>query len=129
MNKKILITIIIVSTLVLAAFIFKGRFNLLGDCGSKMAKEFLSDNNRIKIEASIWDCGATTDYSTHLSLIDIDTHSSNKIVVLKGDHSSDLNVIWLNSEKVSIEFKGSMEDVFNLKNKINKIEFEIRVLK
>ncbi len=125
MNKKKWVWIVvIVAVLLTSSLISHQKFNLLGGCSTKIVKEISLGTNRI--EVSIVDCGATTDYATHITLKDIKNTTDAKIVVLKGDHSADLNVILITPEKVEIEYKGLAEDAFNFQSRINNINFELK---
>lgn len=125
MNKKKWIWIVaIVIALLVSSLIYYQKFNLLGGCSTKIFKEISSDTNRIEI--SIVDCGATTDYATRIILKDVKNTTETKIVVLKGDHSTDLNVVWITPEKVEIKYKGLAQEAFNFQSRINNINFELK---
>lgn len=121
MNKKIWILIGLIIVLILIVLFYKKQFHLLGDCKESVTQEPSLENHQIKI--SVLDCGATTDYSTHVSIKD--DGILKQIVVIKGDHSSDLKLSWVSLSRAKIEYSGSLEDAFNFNQEVNGLVFEL----
>lgn len=121
MNKKVLVLTGLLLVLVFIGVLHKKQFSLLGNCEENVIQRASSENHEIQI--SVVNCGATTDYATHVAVKD--NAALNKIVVIKGDHSNDLKLTWLSSNKASIEYLGSLEDAFNFKSNLDNLNFEL----
>lgn len=122
-NKKITILILPFFILILIGLFSVHRFNLLGDCHKNIINTISSENKQIEI--SIINCGATTDLSTHIALNDLLDNTHDEVVVLKGDHTTDLSVFWTALNEVNINYNGRVEDSFNFQSKIRDINFQI----
>lgn len=121
MNKKKLVLIGLIIVVFLGILFYKEQFNLLGECKENIIQEPSFENYQIQI--SVVNCGATTDYATHIAVKN--NNILNKIVVIKGDHSNDLKLTWISSDKATIEYQGSLEDTFNFQNTVANLNFTL----
>jgi hypothetical protein len=71
-------------------------------CGSDPIHSQVSPDGRLKAVAYLYDCGATTGFSTQVSVIDADDEitSSGNILIVDGKRG--LNVKWLSDTKLLI---------------------------
>jgi len=89
MKFKTAVTVISIPILLYAAAAAVLRHALAPLCGNVALAEFPSPSRSLK--ASVWvrDCGATTDFSTQVSILDADGPSdsdSANVLVVDGDH-------------------------------------------
>jgi len=85
--------------LLVVLFIMSGCESM---CGSEPIDSQVSPNGELKAVAYLYDCGATTGFSTQVSIIDSDdeiTSSGNTLVV---DGKKDLKVKWLSDTELLI---------------------------
>lgn len=108
--KKILK--IIVSLIALVALTVIGIVGLfisfLGDmCGNQIYKEYLSPSKSLKAIIFQRDCGATTGFSTQISILDSDEELDNEsgnIFVINGHPNNVAPILnWKNNNKLNIQ--------------------------
>jgi len=101
-------------------------------CQNKIYKEYVSLDKKRKAIIFQRDCGATTGYSTHISILDIDDilkNESGNIYIVKGEPKnvapsliwSTNNTLVINKKNTGNEFKAEKEfgwfDKINIKYK------------
>lgn len=95
--------VIVVPIMVIATFLY----TLTDMCGNDLHKEYPSPNNHFKAVVFQRDCGATTGFSTQISIIDssqqLDNESGN-VYIING-HPDDVapNLIWESNSELVIE--------------------------
>jgi hypothetical protein len=117
-------------SILILILIFGYRFytSIGGMCQNKIYKEYISLDKKKKAVIFQRDCGATTSYSTHISIIDINDileNESGNIYILKGVPKkvaptlnwSQKNMLIINTKITGNEFKVVKE--FGWFNKIN----------
>lgn len=102
---------------------------LKASCGNKKYIEKLSPNKDKKAIVFEYDCGATTDFSTHISILNSDeilekTESGNLFVADSNHGESnmngeiiDLNINWLDNQTLIIDYDKKARVFKNKKTK------------
>ncbi len=97
-------------------------------CSDTIKSGSVSQDNALKATVFIRDCGATTDFSTIVSLHRPNSgyrDEANFIFVAKGEHP--LHVEWNNSHKLILECASCQrKDIFREVVKLGKIDIEYR---
>ena len=135
---KILIGIFISGLLCLLVFIYIiSSFGSEDMCGNKIIKTEYSPNRKYKIVTFWRNCGATTDFSTQISLLEFDEELKNEsgnLFSADGEHgkaeTNEENIInvkpkWLSNEKVIIEYDENAR-VFKNENSVNEIKIDYK---
>lgn len=87
-------------------------------CGTKLAESKLSPNGKLKILVFSVNCGATSDFSTQISLVDSDyilkNDDAGNIFSADSDHGKakmnegreiiELKTNWINNNSIEIEY-------------------------
>ncbi len=78
-----------------------------GMCGNQIYKEYLSPNKSLKAVVFQRDCGATTSFSTQISILNSDEkldNESGNIFIIKG-HPDEVAPIlnWKNNDELNIQ--------------------------
>jgi hypothetical protein len=127
-----------------AIIIIIGFFILLGSvfgsddmCGNEIIQTEYSPNKEYKIVTFTRNCGATTDFSSHISILKSDELLENESGnVFSGDSNHGLaktdskNLItikskWLSNDKVEIVFDENVR-VFDKDNSVNNVDVEFK---
>ena len=133
---KILIGIIICGLLFIFGLIYMiSPFSAEDMCGNKIIRTELSPNKKHKIVIFWRDCGATTDFSTQVSILKVDEkleNESGNIFSADSEHgkakTDENNIIainskWLNNDKVIITYDKNAR-IFKTENLLDEIEIE-----
>ncbi|AWA30989.1 hypothetical protein HYN48_13895 [Flavobacterium magnum] len=133
--KKALKIVLIMITLVIIGFIafWALVFYDMNPCGNKVASTFFSPNKQFKILVFERNCGATTDFSTQVSLLrhnlELEHDDEGNIFSADrnyGDAEIDengnvyLKATWLNNNKVLITYDSKIR-IFKKENKLDGI--------
>lgn len=104
------------------SFLLVVGFYLLGKglCGTSGLVEFKSPFDKRVITRSMFDCGATTDYTTNLTLKEFPKDIN--ITSLKGAHEDDLNVKWLDKNIVEVNYTGNREVIYGYSEEVSGIK-------
>jgi hypothetical protein len=91
-------------------------------CGNQIVSETFSPNKKNKAVIFVRDCGATTGYSTQVSILDHDhklknTEGGNVLIAYDnyyGEHSNhfgglDVKAVWMDNENVTLIFDHGAE--------------------
>ncbi len=100
-------------------FFFQGR-NMCSD--AKIA-DFLSPTGGHVAKLVVRNCGATTDFSTQVTIDD------SSVIVIKGDKSKNIVINWKSVDNLSVDYKGNMEDVFKSENSYRDVKIHLIVSK
>jgi len=107
--KKILNTIALL--LIVAIIAIVGACNYIADdmCGNEIHKEYLSPNGSLKAVVFQRDCGATTGFSTQISILNANEKLDNEvgnIFIIKGDPNSVAPILsWKSNTQLHIEHR------------------------
>ena len=135
---KILIGIFISGFLGLLVFTYMiSSFGSEDMCDNKIIKTEYSPNKKYKIVTFCRECGATTDFSTQISILEFEEELKNEsgnLFSADSEHGKAqtneeniINVIpkWLSNEKVIIEYDKNAR-VFKNENSINEIMIDYK---
>ncbi len=117
------------SAIILVLFCIAGLYTLdrffSGMCRNEIASELLSPNGKNKVITFQRDCGATTGFSTQISLISANSNLPNEggNIFISDGHPDVTNVRikWLSPEKILIDV-GVKKTVFKNENQVRGIE-------
>lgn len=144
MSKTLKITLAIFGIGILGFVIFVGiLFNVFASdemCGTKLAESKLSPNGKLKILIFSANCGAISDFSTQISIVEsnykLQDNDSGNIFSADSDHGIakmkedseiiDLKTKWVSDQTIEIEYPESAR-IF--KNKDSKNGVEINYIK
>ena len=72
-------------------------------CGSELIQESESPNGKLKAVSFLYNCGATTDFSTQVSILDLDEaiDSSGNVFTSKGKNN--IRITWISNNELIIE--------------------------
>ncbi len=103
--------------LVLAILLLFHFFNATGLCANKVYKEVYSPNNKIKAVLFSRDCGATTDFSTQISIMyqyeSLKNNESGNLFISDSDHGkaprgitggSPVKIDWITDDSIHITY-------------------------
>jgi len=88
-----------------------GVFNYIADdmCGNEIHKEYLSPNGSLKAVVFQRDCGATTGYSSQISILDANEKLGNEagnIFIIKDDPKSVAPILeWKSDTQLHIQYE------------------------
>jgi hypothetical protein len=88
-------------------------------CGTEVIGKYTSDSGKETVTKTLFDCGATTDYTTFLK-IGILNH---EIMSIKSAHEDDLSVKWIDDKNAIINYTGDPELIYGFKKEISGINF------
>jgi len=103
-------------------YLFSG---MSGICGNTIIHTSISPNHKYKLVLFQRDCGATTGFSSQISLLnydeklDLETDNGN-IYIAKG-YPNNFKIIWVNNYSVII--KRPKAEVYKMKKRVNNISF------
>lgn len=132
--KKGCLIFLIVSIIIIAILGFFVNSFLKSGCGNKKYLEVYSPNKEQKAVVFEYDCGATTDFSTHISIINgnenLEKTDSGNLFVADSNHGEanmigeiiDVKLIWKNNDTLIIDYDKRAR-VF--KNKLSKSGVDI----
>jgi len=86
-------------------------------CSDDSMKEI---DGTYKTKIMLLNCGATTDYVTHVQMVD--KSFSTDVLKIKGDHADDLQVFWPTEKKMIIEYTGPETTIWEQQRKYRDIE-------
>ncbi|NOR57306.1 MAG: hypothetical protein GQ474_02160 [Sulfurimonas sp.] len=107
--KKVLKIIALLITILIVGLI--GLFMYFANelCANKIHSELLSPNKSIKAVIFQRDCGATTGFSTHISILDSKQtleNDSGNIFIIKGHPNNVAPILnWQNNKVLNINYK------------------------
>jgi len=95
-------------------------------CGNTIIQTSTSPNQKYKLVLYQRDCGATTGFSSQISLLDIDEKldledDSGNIYIADG-YPDNFKIIWISNNSVII--KRPQEKTYKMKSKVNNISFK-----
>jgi hypothetical protein len=141
MNKILKIILIIFGVLIFCFIVFLAIiysvFNSDEMCGTKLIKSEYSPNKQSKIIIFSQNCGAISDFSTQISIVEseykLKENDIGNIFSADSDHHKanmngeiiELNVIWKNNDTVKIEYAENSR-IFKNKKKLNGIHIEYK---
>ena len=101
--KIIAITVVVIVIVLIGLFLYFAG----GMCGNKIHKEYLSPDKSLKALVFQRDCGATTGFSTQISILDSDENLENdsgNIFVIKGHPDNvALTLSWISNNELNIK--------------------------
>jgi hypothetical protein len=130
LNKAIIIKVLkyITITLLFIILFFYLLLDYLfsGLCGNTIIQTSTSPNQKYKLVLYQRDCGATTGFSSQISLLDIDKKldledDSGNIYIAKG-YPDNFEIIWLSNNSVLI--KRTLTETYKMKKKFSGISFK-----
>ncbi|HEY9049494.1 MAG TPA: hypothetical protein VIN08_26530 [Ohtaekwangia sp.] len=120
MARKIFYGLLIIIAILGTLYIAVGILYTYGTgdmCGNQMVKELTSPDGKYKAVVFIRDCGATTGFSTQVSILDNTTALDNDMagnILVMSDHASEgrmfaeggarVNIAWINNRKLRIQY-------------------------
>ena len=73
-----------------------------GMCGNTLLESQVSPNGEMKLVSFLYDCGATTGFSTQVSVLDSDAAVISSGNLLTTDGKNKLQLSWLSDHAVAI---------------------------
>ncbi|QKF58982.1 DUF5412 family protein [Aliarcobacter lanthieri] len=112
MIKKIFKIIVIIFGFIIVAFfgiVYLVLNNIPDLCANSIFKEYFSPDKTKKVVIYERDCGATTTWSTHISILDYDKQLDNKdesILSIRGRPAEVApNITWIDNKNIIIHHK------------------------
>lgn len=94
---------------------------LLSECGYNYRLKLTSPGNNYGAVHYIKDCGATTDFYTFVQIENKHSNKNDPILIIKGYYDTEIKLIWLEDNKLRIDFSGDLKYVENFKPKFEDI--------
>ena len=133
---KVIIGIIVTAVIYFGIIIYSFGSDL---CGNEIIETKISPNSTHKIIIFQRNCGATTDFSTQISVLEMDENIENKsgnIFSADSDHGKaeltangiiNTKIKWINEKTVLIEYDKNVR-VFQNEESINNINIRYKIL-
>ena len=124
---KFLVGFIIIGLLFLIGFgvIFGSIFSSNDMCGNTIIETKFSPNQNNKIVLFERSCGATTGFSTQVSILEKGNYLENENSTIFIMYKDSLNIKWVNDKEVNIEFSKNSE-VFKKQNHFKGIKINYK---
>ena len=102
--KKTILSVLLVMFVLFFSIVFV-NFYFSSLCGNTIIKEIVSPNRNLKVVMFKRDCGATTGFSTQLSIIDASDNMGNESgnVYIVDGLSNKHDVKWIDDSTISIQ--------------------------
>lgn len=114
--KKIILIIVIIFLLFISFFLIP---KLLGwlvfriDCENIILKELNFPDSKYRVISFVRDCGATTDYSVHVSIIERKKNLPNESGnIFIGNHSNFIDTFWEDRNTLVVIHKCEKKDIY-----------------
>jgi hypothetical protein len=95
-------------------------------CGNTIIQTSTSPNQKYKLVLYQRDCGATTGFSSQISLLNIeeklDLEDDSGNIYIADGYPDNFKIIWTSNNSVII--KRPREKTYKMKNKVNNISFK-----
>tara|TARA_R110001606_G_scaffold334961_1_gene482946 strand:- start:12 stop:407 length:396 start_codon:yes stop_codon:yes gene_type:complete len=124
---KFLVGFIIIGLLSLIGFgvMIGSMFSSDNMCDNTIIATKFSPNQNNKIVLFERSCGATTGFSTQVSILEKENDLENENSAILITEKDSLNIKWINDDEVSIEIKKNSE-VFKKQNHFNGIKINYK---
>jgi len=132
-NNKNLIIVIIISVTLVAIVVFGSIYFMSSNlCTNNIIQEYPSPNGKYKIVLFERDCGATTDFSSQVSLLKTNDNLKNEggnLFVCDCDHGKaprakwggpEIRIHWINQDTLNISYHKNVR-IFLKQFKLKKI--------
>ncbi len=86
-------------------FLLLGIFAVTGCddmCGSELLNSVISPNGNKKAVSFVYDCGATTGFSTQVSILDVDELITSAGNIMTTDGNNNLKLEWVSDKELLI---------------------------
>lgn len=107
-------------------FIYFLNFLVKDICSNEIVKELISPDNKTKVILFQRDCGATTDFSTQISIIsaheDLPNDGGNIFVTEGHPNENDIEITWLSPTKLAIRNILPKNEIHKKELKCNNIQ-------